>query len=391
LALSPKLRLVLVVLVAGFLADLAVSAFVIQDGLFFGRPLPPFGALTHPKQAATLAKMEQEPRGTWTFDAELGWTWRPASVSEDGLYSTNALGARGPREYGPQPASGKRRVLVFGDSFAFCDEVGDQESFEAQLEDRASELEVLNFGVSGYGTDQAFLRYQRLGRELSAEVVMLGLMLENIGRNVNRYRPLWATYTGVCVTKPRFLVDAAGTLELVPQPYATRAELHAAIVDGSILADAAEHEYWRERPVVPTGKLSALVRLASGYLAYRERSPARLWRRPDEEPFRVTLAIVEAFHRQALADGARQAPVLLFPAKEDLRDHAWAGRPYWGALLAELERRGIPCVDLIEPLLAHARALGEDPPGASLYQGGHLSRAGNAVVAETLAAWLRAH
>jgi hypothetical protein len=215
-------------------------------------------------------------------------------------------------------------------------------------------------------------------------------MIENIGRNVNRYRPLWATFSGVCMTKPRFVQGADGELTLVPQPFETREALHAAILDGSVLAAVAEHEYWLGRPTLLTGKLSGLARLVGGYLAYRERSPERLWRATDEEPFQVTLAILAQFHREAVADGARSAPILVFPAKEDLREYALRDRPYWGALFAALERLGVPCVDLITPLAARARALAEDPPAKSLYVDGHLSRAGNAIVAETLLRWLRA-
>jgi len=391
LAVTKPLRIALALLLAGVLADVCTSLFLIHDGLFFGRPLPPFGALTHPRQNETLAKMAAQANGTWVFDRELGWSWRPSSSSEDGLYVINALGARGPREYPRAPAGGKHRILTFGDSFTFCDEVRAEASFQVQLEELAPDFEVLNFGVSGYGTDQAWMRYQRLGRDLGAEIVCLGLMLENIGRNVNRYRPLWATFTGVCVTKPRFLLTASGELELVPQPYATREELHAAILDGSVLDRVAEHEYWLGRPFVPTGRLSAIARLACGFLAYRERSPARLWHAPEGEPFRVTLALLESFHRQALADGIRLAPVLLFPAKEDLRDYALSSGPYWNALFDELARRGIPYVDLIAPLAARARELDEEPCTKSLYQGGHLSHAGNAVVAGELLAWIRAH
>lgn len=381
-------RVALVLVLATLLGDGLVSLFLIRDGLFFGRPLPPFGPITHPKQRVTLQKMVEEPRGTWAFDAELGWDWRPSSASEDGLYLTDALAARGPREYGRAPAPGMRRILTFGNSFTFCDEVPAEDSFQTQLEALDPGFEVLNFGVSGYGTDQAWLRYQRIGRDLGAEVVCLGLMLENIGRNVNRYRPLWASRTGVCVTKPRFLIDDAGALTLQPQPFATRAELHAAIEDGSVLERIAEHEYWLGRPEVPTGRLSSLVRLATGYLAYRERTPALLWRDTEGEPFRVTLAILEGFHRQALADGARLAPILIFPAMDDLVRFGLRDAPYWTALFDELERRAIPYVDFVTPLTERARELGGDP--RVLYQGGHLSRTGNALVARTLRAWVRA-
>lgn len=388
---SKLARAVLALCIAVVLADLCTTLFLIHDGVLFDRPLPPFGPVTHPKQLASLERMEAEPRGTATFDRELGWTWRPASVSEDGLYTIDALGARGPREYERAPAPDKRRVLTFGDSFTFCDEVASESSFQSQLEVLEPALEVLNFGVSAYGSDQAWLRYQHIGRELGADVVCLGLMLENIGRNVNRYRPLWNTRTGACVTKPRFLLTPDGALTLLPQPYETRLELHAAILDGSVLARIAEHEYWLGRPELVSGKLSGLLRLVGGFLAYRERAPARLWSDAEGEPFRVTLAILAAFHHDALEHGARLAPILIFPAKEDLRDYALPGKPYWSALFAELERRAIPYVDLITPLAARARLLGEDPPTKSLYADGHLSRTGNAIVAETLRAWLASH
>jgi hypothetical protein len=243
--------------------------------------------------------------------------------------------------------------------------------------------------VSGYGTDQALLRFRALGR-MGAEVVCMGILLENIGRNVNRYRPMWNARTGICVTKPRFVLDEAGALVLVPQPYRSRAELADAILDGSVIEHIAEHEYWLGRPPVPTGKLSSLVRVACGFLAYRERTPARLWRDEAGEPFRVTLAILASFQAEARASGARLAPVLVFPSKEDLREYALPGRPYWTGFFAELERRGIEYIDLITPLCAQARAEGEDPPAKSLFSGGHLSKPGNAVVASTLQAWLRA-
>ena len=381
------LRIGIVLSVSAIAADLCASLFLIRDGVFLGRPLPPFGALTAPEQRATVERMSADAAGPGVFDAELGWTWRPSS--KEGTIEIDALGARGPREYGPRPAPGKRRMVTFGDSFTFGDEVSVEASFQWLLEGFEPGFEVLNFGVSGYGTDQALLRYRALGRELGGEVVCMGILLENIGRNVNRYRPMWNTRTGFCLTKPRFTLDERGELVLLPQPYSSRAELRTAILDGSVLERIAEHEYWLGRPNVPTGKLSSLVRIATGYLAYRERTPALLWRDREGEPFQVTLAILQEFQREALADGARLAPILIFPAKEDIVRYALPGKPFWSAFLAELDRRGLVYVDLVVPLTARARELAEDPPAKSLYQGGHLSKVGNAVVARTLQAWIK--
>ncbi len=390
-ALVGKKRLRVLVAVAGSLlaADLALSLVLLRDGTLLGRPLPPFGAITHPRQWDSLDRMSRPSDGIGVFDADLGWTWQPSTVSPDGLSRTNALGARGPREYEPAPPPDKTRLACFGDSFVFGDEIPDETmTFEYILEEIAPRYEALNFGVSGYGTDQALLRYRKVGRSLGAEVVVIGLMLENIGRNVNRYRPLWYMSSGFCNTKPRFVLDGRGELELVPQPYASRAELRAAILDGSVLDAIAEHEYWLGRPRVPTGKLSALVRCAAGFLAYRERTPARLWRDEAGEPFRVTLALLERFQREALADGARLAPILVFASKEDMLEYAIPGNPYWTGFYAELERRELPYVDTIAPLAARARELETEGSKAALFYGGHLSGVGNAVVAHELRAWL---
>jgi lysophospholipase L1-like esterase len=385
------LHVALALLIAAALADVTVHLLLLRDGSFRGWPLPPFGALTHPDQEAWLAELEpgRDRQGLGRFDAELGWTWNASARSPDGLFTTGVLGARGPREYARAKPAGVTRVVCFGDSFTFGDEIQDTWTFEHILESFRPDVEALNFGVSGYGTDQALLRYRRLGRDLGADVVCIGLLLENIGRNVNRYRPLWNTRTGFCATKPRFVLGASGELELIPQPYATREELADAVRDGSVLEAIAEHEHWTG-PGVPTGRLSSLGRLLGGALAYRARSPERLWCDVDGEAFAVTVTLLETFHREALADGARLAPVLVFPSKQELVHVAEGGERYWTPLLDALAERGVPALDLAVPLAAKHRECLADPGLGTVYYGGHLSSVGNAVVARAVEEWLAA-
>ena len=389
MAVRKRLPKVLVaLLVSVVLCDLGVSLFLIRDGLFLGVPLPPFGALTHPRQERWVEALGQDPattRGNGRFDAELGWTWKRSSVDDEGVH-INALGARGERAYAAEKPPGVTRVLTFGDSFTFCDDIPDRFAFQRLLEHRHADFEVLNFGVSGYGTDQALLRFRRLGTELDADVVAIGILLENIGRNVNRFRPLWSTRTGFCATKPRFVLED-GTLQLVPQPFADQLALRDALLDGSVLESVAEHEYWLGRPHVPTGRLSGLVRVAAGWLAERERTPWRLWLDPEGEPFRTTVAVLERFHAEALASGATLAPILIFPTRADL-DRAMDGERTWDGLLDALGARGLEAIDLSVPLAARERELRADPEAGSLYFKSHLSSVGNSVVADTLYDWI---
>ena len=103
-------------------------------------------------------------------DPDLGWTIRPSThVAAAGTYqatTSNGRGLRSLREYAPEAPPGVLRVAAFGDSFVHGDEVDDQANWPAVLERSRPDLEVLNFGASGYGPDQALLRWERDGRPL---------------------------------------------------------------------------------------------------------------------------------------------------------------------------------------------------------------------------------
>ena len=84
-------------------------------------------------------------------------------------------------------------VLVAGDSYTHGDEVADSESFPAQLE-RILQVPVANFGVGGYGPEQALLKLEGLiDRFPRARVVVLAIAYEDVGRMVNSYRPVFVS------------------------------------------------------------------------------------------------------------------------------------------------------------------------------------------------------
>ena len=71
------------------------------------------------------------------------------------------------------------------------DEVADSESFPASLEG-ILQVPVANFGVGGYGPEQAVLKLEGLiDRFPRARVVVLAIMYENVRRMVNSYRPVY--------------------------------------------------------------------------------------------------------------------------------------------------------------------------------------------------------
>lgn len=381
-----RLGLALLALLGALVAaEIGARLFVLPDRKIVWRPLPPFTGLQTAEQRAWLERQERELGGDellgyGVFDPLLGWTLRPSSRSPDGAVHVDARGLRGTREYADEIPPGVVRILSCGDSFTFCAEVRDAETWQARIEARRADWEVWNYGVGGYGTDQALLRL----RELAAgpvDALLVGLLLENIGRNVNRYRPLWYSQSDPAA-KPRYRLAPSG-LELVPQPFATRAEFVQAVRTGAVLELMAEHEHWRD-PCVPAGLgWSALARLFGAKRAYAARDIEVLWADEEGEPFRTTLAILEESRSVARQLGTERLLVLVFPTEADLRGLVERGNRFWTPLLRALDQRGIACLDLADTLA------GAGPAGIeALYLESHLGPRGNELVAEAVAARL---
>ena len=366
------------------LSELALK-LLIRDGVLLGVPLPPFDSLPHPRQAEWLERQRAElgePTGRSVFDAELGWTNRTTDSPDSAAPFIDAVGARSVRE-GESTDSAEVELWAFGDSFTFCSEVEDDETWPYFLDHANPELSVKNFGVSGYGTDQALLRFRRKKTSGAATIVCIGILTENIGRNVNRYRPLYYPRTESAVAKPRFVLRE-DQLELVPMPYRSRVELLDAVEDGSVLDRTREHEFWYE-PDPPAWRISSLSRLYFGWRAYmRRRQSKPLWSDTSGEPYRVTIALLETFRTEALASGAELAPIIIFPRKEDFASFVESGSRAWETLREELERQEIDFIDVADALLSKYR----ESPG-SAYVDSHFCAEANAIIADAVGSYIR--
>jgi lysophospholipase L1-like esterase len=91
------------------------------------------------------------------LDDDIGWAHRPNTRRETttegvpAVIETNALGLRGPLHAGPTTRS---RVLVLGDSFTDGLQVSNEELFSSRWQELRPDLEIVNAGVSAYGTVQ---------------------------------------------------------------------------------------------------------------------------------------------------------------------------------------------------------------------------------------------
>ena len=189
---------------------------------FMGYALEPYALPVTQLRRALEAYLEREEAAHVSYDERLGWTHRPNVTGSGGNFTVNGAGLRSKREYSQTPLPDTLRIAIFGDSFALGAEVSDDETWGYQLEMKLNQAgirtEVLNFGVGGYGMDQAFLRWQEAGRDYAPDMVIFGFQPENLNRNVNVFRQLYFLETGIPFSKPRFILNNAEGLELINAP-----------------------------------------------------------------------------------------------------------------------------------------------------------------------------
>ena len=116
------------------------------------------------------------------YDAQLGWRNEPAvrSLTYGQPMSQNRFGLRG-GELLIEKSEGRKRILVLGDSFAWGYGVGNEETFSAVLEEQlgSEKWEVINAGVSGWGTDQEYLYLAQEGFRYKPDVVVVAYFFGN--------------------------------------------------------------------------------------------------------------------------------------------------------------------------------------------------------------------
>jgi hypothetical protein len=139
------------------------------------------------------------------YDAELGWKVGPNRQSSNGLYFSSVEGLRsaGPdvhlADQGPA-----FRIALIGDSHAFSYEVPFADSWCHHLQRLLGHgVQVLNFGVDGYGIDQMYLHYLRDVRPWKPQVVVIGFSGHDLRRTMAVYPFVSFGWPGYIV-KPRF-------------------------------------------------------------------------------------------------------------------------------------------------------------------------------------------
>lgn len=135
--------------------------------------------------------------------------WQRQARKDDDIYFSSVEGIRSPRVGMTfTSARPKYRIAIIGDSFTFGLEVPYEDTWGHQLElALGPDFQVLNFGVDGYGVDQAFLRYKRDVVSWRPDIVVFGFINDDFRRTMCVYGFLCFSGGEIPFPKPRFVVN----------------------------------------------------------------------------------------------------------------------------------------------------------------------------------------
>lgn len=251
-------------------------------------------------------------------DSLLGWVPNPYYKSKNNLYIYNKNGIRSKTILDDYSDKKTLRIAIFGDSYSHGDEVKFKNTIGNYLENLLAkqniDAEVINFAVSGYGIDQAFLRWETLHNIFKPDIVILGVQLENAKRHINLLRPFYFYVTQIPYSKPRFLLQG-NKLQLLTNP----------ILDVTKTANIIEHfDNWKfshfegfysdEKYNPSFWKYSKAISFVSSaiYQIFKEVN----FYEPQSESYKITYKIFEQFKDSVELSGEIFIPVHL-PVRND--------------------------------------------------------------------------
>ena len=188
-----------------------------------------------------------------SFDAELGWSPQPNTTKQKDTgehlpgeevrtvvtYSTDEYGSRVCTAADREDSD--VRISTYGDSYCFCREVNDDETFQSHL---ASKLgtHVGNYGGGNYGLDQSLLRLKRQYPEDPTDYVFMVVTASSIARILSVWKH-YQEFGNVLAVKPRYELRD-GELELVENPIDRKEDLLHIRTYAQFLR---QHDYHYER------------------------------------------------------------------------------------------------------------------------------------------------
>ncbi len=300
------------------------------------------------------------------YDPIVGWVIKSHVRSQPGnpadSFTTGPYGIRlNHPDDGPPPNGG---ILAVGDSFTVGSDVGDRHSWPAQLQSLVGRP-VINAAAGGWGTDQIVLRAESLLPVLTPKLVILSFFHADVQRTGYRVwsganKPYFTIENGALVHHNRPVPRYTGRADETPRWLVVPSHFYLVLF---VMDRLGWSEWWQA--------------LSTSYV------------KAENDPAAVTCALLDRFQRLLKSNGIGLLLVIQYGATDMTAWPAHASNV--GACARQV---GIDSLDLWDELSALHQRSPDDfhrlwvSFGPNLY--GHMSSLGNRLVAERIAARLRA-
>jgi hypothetical protein len=296
--------------------------------------------------------------GYFREDPLLGYVTEESTISMNGWWQSNNLGARARRDTPKDRLQGKKRILVFGESFAHGSRLPQEETWPSFLDSESDEAEVINFGVDGYSMAQAFLRYREIGKKIDHDLVLLMFVPSaDLWRDINTIRILAENSWDDYLVMPRFIIEQS-ELKLVQSPYGIKSKIYTRKEDtlSEELKNYLENydRFYFEPMIEEAGLISKTIvykLFARAHYELRRKGLANNLFKPDSEAMRVSRKIFEAMNDEVKRDG-KEFVLIILPMDNDLKklqDKSWY-RNAWHKMATAICVGDLLCVDLAKDL-----------------------------------------
>jgi hypothetical protein len=331
--------------------------------------------------------------GLMLFHPALGWDYPPGLAYEDAQGISYSHGIQGERRC----TTGFNTALIatYGDSFTYCDNAGDEDTWQNFLGNKLG-TNVLNFGVGGYGTDQALLKYEQ-HQGPPTKIVMLCVLPENINRVVNIYRPFYTYNDPLRLTKPVFVRDGKN-IRLISNPVTSEAEL-SKLDQNQFLEALGNVDYWyqldRRLPKFSFPYVLSLVSWRGPVFSELiQRIPVSASGRirhswnlfDEEEPLSIMCHIADRFVATAHSRGSEPL-IVIMPHKDYVTEITDRGMVRVARFLEYLSGKNYPFFDAVT-CIAEMKPSKEE---LERWYESHATPQGNRVLAAILSRYLQAN
>ena len=186
----------------------------------FQQELPPLKIFSSPYSSLSSKNGEPSEKDlAGIFRSEGGfYSYQENAISPMGWWRSNNIGASSFRFTEKRIPKGKKRLLVFGDSYARGSRIPMEQSWGNVLQYAQPKLEVVNLAVDGYSMGLSLQRFQKIAENYDFSSVLFVFSPDSdLWRDVNVIRYLGEGWPGIAVFSRYALED--GRLVLI-QPSA---------------------------------------------------------------------------------------------------------------------------------------------------------------------------